>query len=346
MLRTSRVRTTGVLALLVLVAVSVSCTARDVAVGMCRDEARPVLVVGDQHTVPWPAPSTFIANSTTIEAGGQTWVYDEPSPSGHRVGVKIHRPDLVNSQRVDLCFVGGTVNTTLHAETTPWTTWHDTYGFVQENPDATVVGLRLFNTGDGITFTYRAERWKVVGVGADGGAMFPGAYVHDDCIENDGMFEGAVLDSKFDGCHVFLSANAGRVLPDPPDGTGKTVLVQDTLVRLQGYEQSYDTDTYGFGRHGGFFKFSSVPSMGIPPRLEVRRSTFRSDDPAAYGGNANGNLGLPPGSICEDVMLIGTETWPADELQSWTDQCTGLSFGTTIDWHLRAANWDTTHPDL
>jgi len=342
------VRTTGgrTVAVLVLVATVVACTPRDVAVDLCRDEARPILEVPDPHTVPWPSPSAFIANGTTIEAAGRVWVHDEPSDSGHRVGVKIHRPDEPGSQRMDLCFLGGRLQTTLHPETTPWATWHDTYAFVQENPDATVVGVRLFNTGDGIAFTHRARRWRVVAVRADGGRSYPGAYIHDDCVENDGMFDGDIIDSKFDGCHVFLSANAGEVLPNPPDGTGRTVRVERTLVRLQGYEQSFDPAKYGTDRHGGFFKFSGQPEWGIPPQLVVRDSTFRSDEPAPYGGNANGQLGLPPGSICEDVMLIGTAAWPARDLRSWVDQCDGLTLGTVADWNRQVAEWDADHPDL
>lgn len=342
------VRTTlgSTVAVLVLAVSATACVPRDVVVGLCRDPARPVLVVPDRHTVPWPAPSTFIPNGTTIEAAGRTFVHDEPSGTGHRVGVKIHRPDVGGSERMDLCFVGGAVATTLPPETTPWDTWHDTYGFVQENQDATVVGLRLFNTGDGITFTHRARNWRVVGARADGGELFDGAYIHDDCVENDSMFEGVIVDSKFDGCHVFLSANAGQVLEVPPDGSANTVLVESTLVRLQAYEQSFDPPKYGTGRHGGFFKFSNDPDTGTPPRLVVRRSTFRSDERGAYGGNVNGPLGLPPGSVCEDVTLIGTESWPARDLRSWVDQCDGLVLGSVADWDQRVASWDADHPDL
>jgi hypothetical protein len=343
MLRSTSYRTLAVLALL---SAAAACSPRDVVVGLCREPDRPVLVVGDAHTVPWPSPGAFIANGTTIEAVGQSWIHDDPSASGHRVGVKIHRPDLPGSQRMDICFVGGLVATRLDAEATPWTTWHDTYGFVQENPDATVVGLHLFNTGDGIMFNYRANNWRVVGARADGMGVFAGAYIHDDCVENDSMFNGAILDSKFDGCHVFLSSDAGEVLPNPPDGTGRSVRIEDTLVRLQGYDQSFDPATYGHGRHGGFFKFSSQPQRGIPPQVIIRRSMLRSDESAAYGGNLNGSMGLPPGSICEDVTLIGSATWRAAELQSWVDQCDGLRFGTVADWDARVAQWDEDHPAL
>jgi len=34
-------------------------------------------------------------------------------------------------------------------------------------------------------FSHLADNWKVVGTRADGGGVFAGAYVHDDCIQND-----------------------------------------------------------------------------------------------------------------------------------------------------------------
>jgi uncharacterized tellurite resistance protein B-like protein len=220
------------------VAVAAACTPRDVAVGLCRDPERPVIEVPDNHTVPWPSPSLFITNGTTIEAAGQRWIHDEPSASGHRIGVKFHRPDEGGVERMDVCFVGGDLYTTMHPETTPWSVWHDTYAFVQENRNATVVGVRLFNTGDGIAFTHRAHDWRVVGVRADGRGVFEGAYIHDDCIENDGMFEGLIVDSKFDGCNTFLSANTGALFEVPPDGTGRTVRIERTLVRHFGLDDA------------------------------------------------------------------------------------------------------------
>jgi hypothetical protein len=340
-----RTTTSQTLAVFALLAAAAACTPQEVVVGLCRNPDRPLIEVTEQHTVPWPDPDAVIANGTTVEAGPQVWVHDVPSASGHRVGIKFHRPDVAGSQRMDLCFVQGTVLTTLDAEATPWATWHDTYGFVQENPDATVVGLRLFNTGDGIMFSRPADNWRVVGVRADGMGLFAGAYVHDDCIEDDSMRAGAVVDSKFDGCHVFLSATTGEVVTNPPDGSGETILIDGTLVRLQGYDQSFDTAKYGTGNHGGFFKFSVQPATGTPPQLVIRSSTFRSDERGAYGGNANGVLGLPTGSVCEDVLLIGTGAWPQRDLQSWIDQCDGLQLGTAADWDEQVAQWDEAHPD-
>src|SRR5690606_2480581 len=116
------------------------------------------------------------------------------------------------------------------------------------------------------------------------------------------------------------------------DGGDNEVVIRGTLVRLQAYRNSFDVAKYGEGHHSGFFKFASRSDIMVPPKLTVLDSVFRSDTPARYGGNAGGPLALPAGSRCERVTLIGTESWPADELATWTEQCTDLRLGTAEDW--------------
>ena len=84
----------------------------------------------------------------------------------------------------------------------------------------------------------------------------------------------------------------------------------------------------------------------MPPQLYVHDSMFRADSPAAFGGNFNGMLGLPPGTRCNNVTLINTARWPARDLASWTSQCTNITFGTTADWNAAVAAWDQAHPTL
>lgn len=328
---------------LVVVAGAVACTPTDVAERRCRDEARPLFTIESDQQVAWPSSSLVLENGTTVDAAGRTFVHDIPN-GRFRVGIKVHRPNVAGSQRMDLCIVGGSAFTTLDPERTPFDTWHDTYAAVQENPNPVFVGTRIFNTGDGFVFSHLADNWMVVGTRADGGGVFGGAYIHDDCIQNDSMLGGVVLDAKFDGCMVFLSATTGQASVDPPDGSGKQVVVERTLVRLQAYENSFNTESYGPNQHGGFFKWSPGPATGTPPQVVIRNSTLRADAPALFGGNENGGLGLPSGSTCENVMLIGTEVWPDRDLQSWVDQCVGLTLGSLSDWNERVAAWDEEHP--
>ena len=159
------------------------------------------------------------------------------------------------------------------------------------------------------------------------------------------MQAGVVHDSKFDGCMVFMSSMAGQT--STLDGSANTVEIAGTLVRLRPYLNSYDPERYGYFNTGGFFKWGNgVGAYGTPPRLVIRSSIFRADQPGAYGGNANGILALPSGSVCEDVALVGTAAWPASDLESWTSQCTGLRLASSAEWDDAVAAWNEAHPDL
>jgi hypothetical protein len=207
-----------------------------------------------------------------------------------------------------------------------------------------VVGTRIYNQGDGIEFDPTATNWRVVGVRMDGPNGSSG-YIHDDCIQNDGMNSGVVDDGKFDGCTVFMSS-IDNTSPYTNGGSNR-VEVKNSLVWVRPFHNSYNTAKYGFDRHGGFFKWAATPSKdGVAPKLSVHDSTFRADDPGAYGGNANGFLGLPPGTACNNVTLINTQAWPADELASWTSQCTNLTLATTSTWNAKVSAWNSDHPAL
>ena len=333
-----------ILSLVVGALVATGCTPRDQAAGPCLDGTRSIVVPPAHSTATWPA-DLLIENGSTIDARATAFEDSIANDTGHRVSVKIATYD---SQEEDLCLLGGTAFTdpaALHPELTPWDTWHRATAVTVEKPDFHLVGTRLYNHGDGIAFAYEAERWRVTGVRVDAPGGGGAGYIHDDCIENDNMHAGVVADSKLDGCMVFMSAMAGQT--STRDGSHNTVEVVGTLVRLRPYLNSFDPERYGFGNTGGFFKWGNgVGAFGAPPRLVIRSSIFRADQPGAYGGNANGILGLPPGTVCEDVALVGTATWPADELESWTSQCSGLHLASDAEWDQAVAAWDEAHPEL
>jgi hypothetical protein len=325
-----------VLAAVALVASLAACTATDLAEHDCLRDGRVVYEVPDDHGTPWPASTRLLENGTAIDARGDVWDTTNPGPNGYRVGIKIHAK---TGSRNDLCLVGGRITSgELDPENTSWNTWHSAYGMIVEVDDITVIGTSFANTGDMISF--QGEDWHVIGVRAEAPAGWPGAYIHDDCIENDGMENGIVEDSKFDGCNIFMSSNSGV------NGGHRTVRVTDTLVRLQAYRNNFDVPKYGENTHGGFFKFANPLNVGqgTPPKLVIKDSVFRADQPGSFGGNAGGFLGLPPGTECDNVMLIGTEAWQARDRASWQAQCTNLTYGTIADWNARVADWDADHP--
>ena len=317
-------------------------TPRDAAERACLvDDARPLDVVAEDRTTTWPGGLDHrLEHQTVVDARSRTFDDSVVDEAGFATGVKFHESD---DSRDGLCFVGGFITTDRDPEKTTWSTWHRITGMTVLTPDPQIVGTRLVNQGDGIAFGGAATNWKVIGVRTDGGDTYAGGYLHDDCIENDGMAAGLVDDVKLDGCHVFLSSIDEGSEPDP----GARVEVRRSLVRLQGFEESFNPAKYGYGQHGGFFKWSPRPDTGgIPPELSVVDSMFFADGPALYGGNANGNLGLPAGTTCHNVVLIGTETWPARDLASWQDQCSDLTLGTAADWEAATAAWDAAHPPM
>jgi hypothetical protein len=318
-----------------LAAAMVACTPADIARFECLNGDRPVYDVPAGHEVPFPATTTVLANGTAIDARGQSFVDNTLDGSGFAHGMKFHTR---TGSRDNLCLVGGVIETTaFDPDATPWATWHRMAGLIVEVHNFTVIGTTIRNHGDGIAFV-NAKNWKVIGVRVDGGANLSGGYVHDDCIENDAMQQGLVEDSKFDGCNTFMSSDSGVI------ARGTTVEIRDTLVRLQPYRNSFNVPKYGENKHGGFFKFANPLYTGTPPQLVVRDSTFRADQKGSYSGNVNGFLGLPPGTVCDNVTLIGTEVWKPSDLASWTSQCTNLHLGTVADWNARTAAWDAEHP--
>lgn len=316
-------------------------TERDRAEAECLAGERPVELVPDQPVLPWPPPGLGLADATAIDARGQVLDNSELNRSGFGLAMKIHPSE----GRKDLCLVGGTLRTGLDPEATSWNTWHRVTALTVEKPGFTVVGTEFFNQGDLMAFVGNAGDWRVVGVRVDGGDTHPGGYAHDDCIENDSMHSGLVADSKFDGCFAFISAThaSERRVGEP----GERVVIRDTLVRLQPYRNSFNVPKYGENGHSGFFKWARTDSaIMVPPAISVSDSVFRADTPARYGGNENGFLGLPPGSTCERVTLVGTEAWPPDELESWRDQCTDLRLGAAADWDAAVATWEADHPPM
>lgn len=359
--------------LALLVVSAASCTARDAAVDLCLDNpARPPVIVKSGSTS-WPGNNP-VPDDSPVDLRAFARV-------ALNLGMKIE-VNSTNHTRDNLCLVGGTFSTAHDEEETPWERpanqqsdphWHSNWGVVANSPNVQLIGQTVRNVGDAFGFHEpTAINWKIVGARVDGGTEYPaGAFIHDDCVENDTMQTGQIIDSKFDGCHVFLSAMHGWGPLPRPDGSANTISVVDTLVRLQPMKNSYCPvidptigcqNGYGYWQHGGFFKYANSTAGdpqgdGQPPALSVTRSIFRVDQPAAYGGNSNGKLGLPPGTACDNVVLVGWEHLNTTERNSWIAACGAVGenidengtpnfqVGTTADWDQAVAIWDAAHPE-
>jgi hypothetical protein len=338
-----------------------AASCRDVAVGDClQSTARPAIVSGPS-SASWDVDGSYtLADQTPLDATGKTY-------GSGSMSMKVR--NVAGQTRAGLCIVGGTHRAT-YSPTNTWVDrWHHVYGIIVETPNARVIGPNLYNLGDGIAFeASTATNWEIVGARADGGTLYPNAYIHDDCVQNDTFQAGKIIDSKFDGCATFLSSRSTHTTAD---GHANKVQIEGTLVRVASMPGTYTNDgQFTNGEHGGFFKWSAHAVLadddGTPPDLILRDSMFRSDERAWFGGNEGGFLGLPDHTVCDNVVVVGWDSWQQRDRDSWIQWCgpvnepdatnpmhqgddddiPDLRVGTIADWDTAEATWDAAHPAL
>jgi hypothetical protein len=271
-----------------------------------------------------------LPDRSAVDARGAAWISDRAYP----VLVRSSQTEV----RDAICFVGGTIASTLPHESTPWGAWHDTAAMIVQEGDFELIGTRFDNLGDGVRFSRReAQDWTVRGVRM--------TRVHDDCIENDWMHSGTIDDSLFDGCYVFYSARGPS--ENGIDGGDNTVTITDSLVRMEPMPALYDGSP-GPG-HGPLFKLAGDPGQGRSPRLVIRDSVFRLDQAPSHDRAGVPTLnhdrdpstpGLPyldPADCSGNtVVWLGEGPFP-DELPSCFDITTDVSV-----WNLAVADWEAT----
>ena len=226
-----------------------------------------------------------------------------------------------------LCWTGGTVKGLLD-EITPWTTWHSTSAFYVNGDRAVVENLRADNYGDGIRFTPNGTKnWTLRGVHF--------SKMHDDCVENDRLEGGLVEDVLLDGCYVAFSARPGNSFQDQVNGSGRTVTVRNSLVRLRRQVSVYKGVSPS---SGGFFKVES-DLLAINVSWVVENNIFRADGPSGIATlclNLNGKF-----TARNNIMVwLGEGNYPCTLPPGWR-----LTRDKSV-WDNAVADWKARHPTL
>jgi hypothetical protein len=253
-----------------------------------------------------------LTTATAVDARTATWLQVDDWP----VSVTGTAP---------LCFSGGTITGT-YPDTTPWSVFHSTGAFNVANPDSVVERLRVHDYGDGIRLREGASHWTVRDVEE--------SYLHDDCVENDRLYTGAITDSLFDGCYVGFSARP-ESSDTTSDGRGHTISIARSLVRLQPMPTVYKGPAPGTG---GFFKWDDT---GRSPALSLHDNVFRADQLPNHG-----TLGLPDGySVsCSGNVIVWLGAGPFPEAASWRAECPDTVIVTSsATWDAAVAGWRATH---
>jgi hypothetical protein len=154
-------------------------------------------------------------------------------------------------------------------------------------------GLRVDNVEDGIDPRGKEGEYPKR---ADGmiirNAYFK--YVRDDCVENDDIAGGVIVDSLFDGCYTGISEQ-----PDPeqsahPAPPGEVLELDHVLLRLQMMPGPYGTHDPGIRGHGQLFKWYQQSN-----RLNITDSIFLVQT-QPHGGTAD----FPPGTTASNVTVV------------------------------------------
>lgn len=180
--------------------------------------------------------------------------------------------------------------------------------------------------------------------------------VMDDCLENDYISAGVILDSLFEHCHNGLSERPSGDRCQGDDGIftppGEKLYLDHLLLGLRPVET--EDDGFGYGR---IFKFAKCLEVGRPQThndVVIRCSTFYVPEERADGGPSGGAMDVPVGTTVNDsncpsnpttiVWLGGGTTYPGN--------LRGLPIRTLVGaagqsyWDAQVAAWHTRHPDV
>ncbi len=275
------------------------------AVGPCAPTATRTL-----SGVQTSAFITALAPNERVDANTASWTGTVPYP-------------VYFSSGGDSCWDGGSIKGTFPVTTT-WNVFHGNTAFGFRSPNFTLDHPRVFNYGDGIAVGDFAENFLIKDAYL--------SYVHDDCVQNDDLFNGTVTDSFLDGCYVAFSAR--RSSGTTFDGSLNTWTINNSLVRLQAMPTVYKGSAAG---HGGFFKWDE--DLPTSPKLNISNSIFRADQDTNHG-----TLVMPTGydvTCSNNVMVwLGPGAFPGT-----LPAC----FRVTADrseWDAAARAWDIAHPGV
>lgn len=262
-----------------------------------------------------PARSQPLAGGTTLAAHGALWT---------RTG---DYPVSFLGSGPGACVVGGTIIGEW-PESDPWTRWHGRGALRFSQPGFSVLGVHVFNAGDGVKVKDDAG-------GAAQDFVIQGSWIqhaHDDCIENDYLHSGVIRDDLLDGCYVLFSA---RPWFSGPDGRTNHLVIDKVIGALEPMRSVYRGPSPG---SGGFFKWSSLtPSLVLTDNVLMARQLPNT-----------GTLGPPPGPLtCSGNVIVWEGPGPFPEAAAWLSRCPDTVITTDPGRYAFArAAWLATHPSV
>ena len=284
--------------------------------GIVADTAELTITV-PVATPPPPAGSCLAAASGTLVtlAGTQTASYDtrnSPLPSGVRVSAKTAVWNGVDNYLINFatgagaCWSGGTATGKWNQLTTPWDTYHGSFGLHVYAPNVVVERLRVHNYGDGVRFTAR---------GVTGWTLRSNYFsdMHDDCMEDDLLTSGTIEDNLFDGCYVGISMRPAIKDLATVDGRNETVVIKNNLLRIKPFAlTNKDPNT-----SGGFMKTENrEPAKNV--KVIMVGNIFRADGLPGVGTLCLNQHNMVKQSSGNILVWLGAGSFPCALPPGWS----------------------------
>src|SRR5687768_9373730 len=246
----------------------------------CGDEATTKVTVSGPQSSAYTGPR--LTDLTRVDARTASW---NRELAGDYPVIFKEKPNPAGSS---LCFLGGTITSSAPAST-PWETWHGTYGVYTDEGNTTIRGLILDNQGDGIGLKDETSS----------GARIQGVYatrIHDDVIENDWQGDVRVTDSLLEGYVVFAGRGYDDMGGGTPDGRDNEYVIEDTLAWLQPQPTVFKGAVPGTGPL--FKRPDGSSEQGFEPNYTITNSIFRVDQEPNHG-----DLSIPPGDHSGNTIV-------------------------------------------
>lgn len=177
-------------------------------------------------------------------------------------------------------------------------------------------------------------------------------YVRDDCIENDAYAGGVIRDSLLDGCNTGISQTPGmrlrrlapehradaRRLRDEIDGTGRTVILNRVLLRMQLFPHPNRPDRQWVQKDGIVYGGGELFKIrDRSPRFAIRDSIF------AFDGRTKGSFSFPKLADCANntIVWLGEGDFPGHYPESCFEVTTDVGV-----WRRAVRDWHARHPEV
>ncbi len=264
-------------------------------------------------------------------SGDMTSRYDtrsDPLPAAARVNAATAKWTAVDAYVINFsagkgaCWSGGTVQGKWGSSTT-WDVYHSTFGLYAYGANTLVEGFRVDNYGDAVRFN-GTDNWTLRA------SWFTN--IHDDCIENDMLKSGVIEDVLMDGCYVGISVRPGSSQLASVDGSGKTVTIRNSLLRLKAFPLTATTPNTS----GGFIKAENrEPAKNVS--LVYENNIFRADALPGTGSLCLNQHNMVTRSSGNIIVWLGSGSYPCTLPPGWT-----LTRDVGV-WDAAVAAWKGRH---